>query len=230
MEATSLPGQSPGPPEILVPNSSLQVPEVEAGGGDPGMDVQRGIPRTASECTAVALGPVAAGTAVGAPRDAQWGHGRRDLQLDSSPTRSWGAVLGRREAEAPCGSAGTLTRAEGYFPPCVFVRICKHALTKWRRSVSGAAAHLSFNLYKAPSSCHQRLCEDAAQPSAHGVARLVSLAPHGHRSTTARGSWGTARLPGTQGSTAGGPHMPWGPPVPGASILGGCPKPRAGRC
>lgn len=35
MEATSLPGQSPGPPEILVPNSSLQVPEVEAGGGRP---------------------------------------------------------------------------------------------------------------------------------------------------------------------------------------------------
>lgn len=62
MEATSLPGQSPRLPEIPVPNSFLQVREAEVGeGGQPGMDLQRGIPRTASECTAVALGPVVLG-------------------------------------------------------------------------------------------------------------------------------------------------------------------------
>lgn len=45
MEATSLPGQSPGPPEILVPNSSLQVPEVEVGGGaTPGWTFREGFP------------------------------------------------------------------------------------------------------------------------------------------------------------------------------------------
>lgn len=41
-------------------------------------------------------------------------------------------LLGQREAEARCRSAGALTRAKGYFPPCLVVRICKHALTKWR--------------------------------------------------------------------------------------------------
>lgn len=44
-------------------------------------------------------GTSGAGMTVGAPRDAQWGHGRRDLQLDSSPTHSWGSGRRRLAAE-----------------------------------------------------------------------------------------------------------------------------------
>lgn len=61
-------------------------------------------------------------------------------------------------------------------------------------------------------------------PPALGSLSSLPLAPCDPQPTASSGQ-GRTESRGTRG-----PRPPWGPPAPGASILGGCPVPRPGRC
>lgn len=186
-------------------SSFLRVPGVEASRGP--HHEPRGIPRTLSECMAVALGPVAVaprhrgGRPPGMPSGAT---GQETCSWTGSPIHSGGSAPGRREVEVHYGSVDALTCVPKVTSCRVSPCVSANTLQQNGDEVSVGPQpifHLTF--IKHLPHVSRGFLRMLPSPPLKELPWLVSLAqpwasrrpaPHGHQRLRTPGSWGTANL------------------------------------